>query len=186
VRADSFRAGDGREVLVVTYAGCSGDGLAACPPPSHVLFTMKDGAVRLFRAFAGDAGLGEGSATFAVAAFDAGAEPCCPTSRLMYTVAIDPALGELAVTEVRLDACTIGVFEAEAGGAAFIVRCEPGERSSIEATRYRVDDPALTAGIVDGDHVRVEFTVEECPDSLLDCEPTRVTPVASVVTVVGP
>jgi len=176
---------------VLTRVNCAS---SHCPVELQRVLTMSAGQVTVaYEAFLASLELGPASATFdgpAYAEFSAG---CCPNGRLVQTVGLDTETDRVGVIDAQLALCTEGTFQRvpSLGEHVVAVRCAEGERgAAFQTTDQTAVEPATVGGITglqDGDRVRVEFIVKECPDSLLDCDPSKngVTPVATKITVLG-
>ena len=189
VEARSFRLdADGRVALVLTRVSCYASN---CPVEAHQVLTMKDGEiVKVYEASEALLELGPSSATFSSPAYAEFSGGCCPNGRLVQTVGLDAASGEVKALDADLKLCTEGPF---------VMMPEPANRVSLrcnedspttgyllsEATAFEPAEVGGLSGIQDGDRIRVEYTVKECPDSLLDCEPGSITPLATKVTVLA-
>lgn len=183
----------GREALILTRVSCFA---AHCPVELHEVLTMPDSDVAVaYQAYQASLELGPTSATFNIAAYAEFSGGCCPNGRLIHTVGLDPATGEVGVIDAELELfCTEGTFRpfSDMQPDVLYVRCtEDRPASGFEVTDETVVEPASfgsISGLQEGDRVSVEFIIKECPDSLLDCDPSTnsVTPVATKITVLNP
>jgi len=192
---------DGPQALVLTYANC---GASNCPVQGHLVLVMKDGAIAaVYAAFDSSVQIEGNSAAFALPFYAQGplsSGLCCPNGILVQTVEIDPQSRDSGVVAAELDVCAEGTIitaPAEPQKVLFVRCLDPNDPAyspprhvgGFETTEQTVVEPATVSGLqglAEGDRVRVEYTVKECPQSLLDCSPGSITPIASKITVLNP
>jgi hypothetical protein len=194
-RSFSLESG-GRQALVLTSIGCAA---SSCPFERHSIFTMRAGNVTLaYTAFKATMQLEATSAVFTMGAYARFSAGCCPNGRLEQTVSLDPATGELAVTDAQFNPCTDGTLVLQPDQPELVyVRCahpsdpeyDPSRGfTGYEANAATVVEPAAVGGVAglrDGDQVEVTFVIDECPDALTACNPdnTSITPRATRIVV---
>ena len=202
VQARAFATGeDGLQGLLVTYVKCTASN---CPVEHHLVLAMKDSVItEVYNAFKASVQIEGNSATFSMPFYAQGAllyGACCPNGRLIQTVAINPESRDIGIIAAELDICTEGniiTAPVEPPNLLF-VRCldpddpaysPPRHVGGFETTEQTVVEPTAVGelqGLAEGDRVRVEFTVKECPQSLLDCSPDSITLVATKITRLAP
>ncbi len=190
----------GPQAVVVTYTNCGGSN---CPVQGHRVLAMRDGAVaEVYGAFDSSVEIGGNSAAFAMAFYAKGAlfaGLSGPNGILVQTVEIDPQTGDVGLAAARLDICAEGdvITAPMKPPNPLFVRCldpndptysPPRHVGGFETTNQTVVEPAAVglSGLKEGDHVKVDYTIKECPQSLLDCSPDSITPVATKITVMSP
>ncbi len=192
LQARSFELdASGQEALVLTYSVCAASN---CVVEAHSVLTMTDGEVEIvYGAFEASLELGPASAEFRVLAYAEFSPGCCPNSLLLQTVGLDPETGQVGVIDAELSFfCAEGLFRPSSEEQPLIVavRCSEDESATgYETTDETVVEPATIGGLdglQEGDRVRVEYFIKECPDSLRDCDAFSVTPVATKITVLSP
>jgi len=192
----AFQLGESRQGLVLTADYCTGVG-SGCGTQLEVL-AVRDGEVtRVYNAWKAGA-TAEGDSVvvsepvYADSPLNMGF--CCPYARLQTTIGLDSQTGKVMLIGRELPLCTEGSFVKFSGQAAetVFVRCggdAPGNQAGYVTTDQTVVQPASVGGVVGlgEDHrIKVEYTIKECPQSLLDCSPDIMTPVATKITVLNP
>ncbi len=188
LRATSIKLkGGNREVLILTSVVCAGHN---CPFEDNVVLAMKAGKIETVAASQTILGFGSDTGTVTLANRVSSADPVDPglafsNGRLIRTVGLDPATGEVAVIAAKLSICANGTLGPRLKPDAILVSCDPGNVGGYVITDQTVVEPASIgglAGLQEGMRVLVEYVIKECAD-LLNCDSPTLTPVATRVTV---
>ena len=166
----------GREAAIITAHTCTGVG-SGCGD-SRAVLTMIDGVVKsVYGSWKGSLQVGPTTARISVPRWF-GPDPfCCNSGFNIDILGLDPTTGELGVIASDLSVCTQGRVHFPEF---------PPDVISVGCTQYRTTTdtevvPATVGGLgrlEDGEFVRVEFTIEECPD----LDPLCMWPTAVVAT----
>lgn len=88
------------QALILSYINCA---VSNCPVAGHVVLTMKTGQIaRVFGAFEASFQINDGAAVFTAADYAPEDSLCCPSARRVTTVGLDPATGEIGVTDMQI------------------------------------------------------------------------------------
>jgi hypothetical protein len=198
----AFELDEDRQALVLAADYCTGVG-SGCGTYLEVL-AVKDGEVsRVYDAWKAAATVVGNSVVFSEPFYSDGplfSGLCCPNGILRITIGLDADSGAVAIIGRELPICVDGTMITAPAEPPhlLVVRClspddpaysPPLHVGGFETTAQTLIEPAAVGGlqgVAEGDHVRVEYSVKECPSSLLDCSPDSITPVATKITVLNP
>ena len=172
--AQTFALDTRGEALVLTFSYCTGIG-SGCGD-YHEVVSMQRGEFEIaYSAWKAQLTIRPMSAIFDNPAYFNDEPFCCPGGRYLDTLGLDSATAEVAVIESQLLLCTEGAYvpiDVPPPGE-LAVRCDTG----VPGTTYQISDETVfepasldgLQGLREGDRVRIEYVIDQCPEGVFDC-----------------